>query len=133
MLATKESTRLLQTMSDDADSAMTAGGREHVNGAFETIERMRVAVHRDLKGLVILIAAGFTSRHGLVPLLITTECKKNPEMSFGSNISRASRAAISESLYVAAQLGGRSIGGGFGSINRSSDGTDGATSLLARI
>jgi hypothetical protein len=67
MLATKESTCLLQTMSDDPDSAMTTGWCEHVDGAFETIEGMRVSVHRDLKSLVILIAAGFTGCHGWFP------------------------------------------------------------------
>ena len=66
MLATKESTCLLQTMSDDPDSAMTTGWCEHVDGAFETIEGMRISVHRDLKSLVVLISAGFTGCHGLV-------------------------------------------------------------------
>jgi hypothetical protein len=66
MLATKESTCFLQAMSDDPDSAMTTGWCEHVDGAFETIEGMRVSVHGDLKSLVVLIAAGFTGCHGLV-------------------------------------------------------------------
>ncbi|MCK1713077.1 MULTISPECIES: hypothetical protein [unclassified Bradyrhizobium] len=67
MLATEKGTRLLQAVSDDTDSTMIAGRRERVNGAFEAIERMRFAVHRDLKGLVIIIAAGFTCRHDLSP------------------------------------------------------------------
>jgi hypothetical protein len=63
MLATKKGTRLLQAVPDDADSAMIAGRCERMNGALEAIEGMRLAVHRDLKGLVVVIAAGFTCSH----------------------------------------------------------------------
>ena len=65
MLATKESAGLLKAMPDDADSAVIAGWRERMNGAFEAIIGMRLAVHRDLKRLVVVIAAGFTCSHDL--------------------------------------------------------------------
>jgi hypothetical protein len=73
MLATKKGTRLLQAVPDDADSAMIAGRCERMNGALEAIEGMRLAVHRDLKGLVIVIAAGFTCSHDVRPSLMYIE------------------------------------------------------------
>ncbi len=63
MLATKESAGLLKAMPDDADSAMIASWCERMNGAFEAIKGMRLAAHRDLKRLVVVIAAGFTCSH----------------------------------------------------------------------
>jgi len=57
-------------VSDDADTAMIAGRRERVNGAFEAVERMRLAVHRDLKRLVVVIAASFARSHNVTFLLI---------------------------------------------------------------
>src|SRR5437588_12770540 len=65
MLATKKRAGLLEAMPDDADSAVIAGWRERMNGAFEAIIGMRLAVHRDLKRLVVVIAAGFTCSHDL--------------------------------------------------------------------
>lgn len=69
MIATEKSTRLLQSVPDDADTAMSAGRRERMNGALETIEGVRPAVHCDLEGLVIVIAAGFTGSHDIHPHL----------------------------------------------------------------
>jgi hypothetical protein len=63
MLATKQCAGLLEAMPDDADSAMIAGWRERMNGAFEAIKGMRLAVHRVLRGFVVVIAAGFTCSH----------------------------------------------------------------------
>ena len=42
---------------------MIAGRRECVNGAFEAVERVRLAAHRDLKRLVVVVAAGFALTH----------------------------------------------------------------------
>jgi hypothetical protein len=42
---------------------MLACRRQGVNCALETIERVRFAVHHNLKRLVIVIAAGFACRH----------------------------------------------------------------------
>ena len=74
MLATKESAGLLKAMPDDADSAVIAGWRERMNGAFEAIIGMRLAVHRDLKRLVVVIAAGFTCSHECPPSPICRGC-----------------------------------------------------------
>ena len=63
MLATKECAGLLEAMPHDADSAMIAGWCERMNGAFEAIKGMRLAAHRDLKGFVVVVAAGFTCSH----------------------------------------------------------------------
>ena len=50
-------------MPDDANSAMIAGWCERMDGAFEAIKGMRLAAHRDLKRLVVVVAAGFTRSH----------------------------------------------------------------------
>ena len=63
MLAAEKGARLLQAVPDDASAAMIAGRRERVYGAFEAVERMRFAVHRDLKGLVVVVAASFARSH----------------------------------------------------------------------
>ena len=63
MLATKKRAGLLEAMPHDADSAMIAGWCERMNGAFEAIKGMRLAAHRDLKGFVVVVAAGFTCSH----------------------------------------------------------------------
>ena len=65
MLATVKCAALLQAMPDDADSAMIAGWCERMNGAFEAVKGMRLAAHRHLKCLVVVIAAGFTCSHDL--------------------------------------------------------------------
>jgi hypothetical protein len=41
---------LLQAMADDADAAVLPGRRQRVDRAFNAVERVRLAVHRDLKG-----------------------------------------------------------------------------------
>ena len=65
MLAAITGAGLLQSVPDDADAAMIAGRRERMNGTLETIERMRLAIHCDLKGLVIVVAARFTCSHDI--------------------------------------------------------------------
>jgi hypothetical protein len=54
---------LFKAVSDDARSAMLARRRQGMNCALETIERVRFAVHHNLKSLVIVIAASFACRH----------------------------------------------------------------------
>src|SRR5262249_19368960 len=54
----------LQPVTDDADAAMLTGRRQRVDRAFEAVERVGRAVHLYLKGLVVVVAAGFASRHG---------------------------------------------------------------------
>src|SRR5258707_15806985 len=65
VLAAVKRTRLLQAVPDDARSAMIAGRRERVDGAFEAVERMRLPVHGDLKRLVVVVTAGFAGSHGV--------------------------------------------------------------------
>ncbi|HTO03739.1 MAG TPA: hypothetical protein VL069_08555 [Opitutus sp.] len=50
-------------VSDDADAAVLAGGRERVDRAFETIEHMRDVVPTDFETLVVIVSANFTGRH----------------------------------------------------------------------
>src|SRR4051812_46303099 len=63
---------LLQTVTGDLHAARCAFGRKRVNGAFETVEGMRRAVHHDLEGLVVVVAAGLASGHD--GLLQCCEC-----------------------------------------------------------
>ena len=63
MLATIKAARLLHAVPHDPDSAVIAGRCERMNGALEAVVGMRLAVHRDLKGLVVVVAAGFTCSH----------------------------------------------------------------------
>ncbi|HEX6573452.1 MAG TPA: hypothetical protein VF042_00655 [Gemmatimonadaceae bacterium] len=42
---------------------MTARRGERVNGAFERIEGVRVAIHRHGEGLVVIVAANLALRH----------------------------------------------------------------------
>jgi len=37
---------------------------------FEAVERMRLAIHGDVKSLVVVVATGFTCRHERVPNLV---------------------------------------------------------------
>jgi hypothetical protein len=52
-----------QTMANDADTTGGAYRRKGMKCALEAVEMVRSAVHDDLKGLVIMISAGFTSGH----------------------------------------------------------------------
>src|SRR5215475_3159963 len=63
MLAAEEGAVLLEPVADDADAAVLAGRRQRVDRAFETVEGVGGAVHADLKRLVVVVSAGFTSRH----------------------------------------------------------------------
>ena len=49
----------LDAVANDFTAAMTAFGREHMNGALEAVEIMRNSVHQNFQGLVILIATTF--------------------------------------------------------------------------
>jgi hypothetical protein len=62
MRATEKRAASLDPVADDPAPAVIALGRQHVNGAFEAIEIMRDAVHHDLDGFVIFVAATFARR-----------------------------------------------------------------------
>jgi len=63
MLAAVEGTCLLEAVPDDARTTMIAGRRKCVNGTFKTVERVRLATHRYLKRLVIVVTAIIAFRH----------------------------------------------------------------------
>jgi hypothetical protein len=63
MGAAKEGAGDLDAVPDDRAIAMLAMGRQGMDGAFEAIEVMRVAVDDDLDGFVIFISADFTAHH----------------------------------------------------------------------
>jgi hypothetical protein len=63
VLAAEKGTCLLEAVSNDASAAMIAGRRERVDGAFEAVERVGLAVHRYLKCLVVVVATGFAHSH----------------------------------------------------------------------
>ena len=73
VIAAEKDARLLQAMPEDAGATMIAGRRERVDGAFEAVERMRLAVHRDLKRLVVVVAASFARSHDVTFLLMCRE------------------------------------------------------------
>jgi hypothetical protein len=50
-------------MADYFASAMLAFGSQRLDGAFEAIEQMRFAIHRNFERLVIVISTTFTSSH----------------------------------------------------------------------
>src|SRR5262249_35637137 len=64
VLTAEERAVLLQPVPDDMDAAVLAGRCQRVDRAFEAVEGVRRAVHAHLKRLVVIVAAGFTSRHG---------------------------------------------------------------------
>src|SRR5512140_1866779 len=51
----------LDAVADDPAAAMGANGSERVNGAFERVESVRLAVDLDRKGLVVIISADFAN------------------------------------------------------------------------
>jgi hypothetical protein len=61
------------TMAEDAAATVFARRGKRLNGAFKAIERMRGTTLRDLKGFIVLVAAGFTLCHGaLLPVIVRT-------------------------------------------------------------
>jgi hypothetical protein len=63
----------LDAVADDATAAVCARRGERLDGTFKAIECVRFASRRDLKGLIVLVAAGFAPRHSdLLPLMAET-------------------------------------------------------------
>ena len=56
-------------MANDPDSTGRADRRQRMNRAFEAVETVGLPAYDNLKSLVIVIAAGFTSGHRAAPSL----------------------------------------------------------------
>src|SRR5437660_6388254 len=53
---------------EDPAAAMIARRRQRLDGAFEAVKRMRLAVHDDVERLVVVVPAGFALWHGSAPI-----------------------------------------------------------------
>ncbi len=58
----------LDPMAKNPTATVAASGRQSLDGTLKAIKAMRGSSHHDLKGLVIVIAAGFAPSHGDTPL-----------------------------------------------------------------
>jgi hypothetical protein len=64
VVATEYSPVAFETMADDAHTAMRTDGRQHMDRALETVERVGFARgHRHLKRLVVVVAACIAFSH----------------------------------------------------------------------
>jgi hypothetical protein len=60
----EELTRRLHAVTDDAAATMAALGSQRMDGAFEAVEGVPLAMgERDLESLVVLVAANFAGSH----------------------------------------------------------------------
>jgi hypothetical protein len=50
-------------VADHSAAAMRASRGQRVNGAFETVEEMPLALHRDFEAFIVIVSADFTLRH----------------------------------------------------------------------
>jgi hypothetical protein len=57
----------LHSVADDAASTVRAGRRQGLDGALEAIEDVRSVVDHDSERLLVLIPAGLTSAHTILP------------------------------------------------------------------
>jgi hypothetical protein len=86
-------------VADDAATAVVALGGEGVNGAFKTVEGVRLIVHDDDKCFVVGVATDFTSSHERSPVPIDmlggVNCKNRAvtgsKFSRGQFVGRASK------------------------------------------
>ncbi len=53
----------LHSVSDNPAAAVRAGGRQRLNRTFKRIKCMRLAPDKNLKGLIVVVSAGFTNWH----------------------------------------------------------------------
>src|ERR1039457_7403408 len=72
--ATKYLARGFHAVTDDLSSASIALGRHRVDGAFETVEDVGLAVPSDLKGLVVIVSAVFAPGHDFSSALLFRSC-----------------------------------------------------------
>jgi len=60
---TEESSVVFDAVTDDPAAAVSALWRQGMNGAFERVEYVSFAFHRDGERFVVIVAADFTFRH----------------------------------------------------------------------
>src|SRR5438067_4511097 len=93
VLAAEEGALLLEPMPDDADAAMGAGRRQRVDRALEAVESVSDAVLGDLKRLVVIVAAGFTSLHDTPPHSLVELCGYRQRWARSSGAARGPSGA----------------------------------------
>jgi hypothetical protein len=69
VFAAEEGAFLLKTVTNDTDAAMRTRRRQGMDGAFEAIERMSLAVLDYLKGLVVIIPTRLAYCHDITSLI----------------------------------------------------------------
>ena len=70
VLATEERAFLFEPVADYVNAAMPASWSECVDRTFEAVKGVRSAVHDHLKGLVVIVSAGFASCHKGLPFAV---------------------------------------------------------------
>src|SRR5262245_25628452 len=75
VVAAEELAASLQPVADDPDAAGCAMRGQRLDRAFETVISMRLAVFDHLEGFIVVVAAGFTSRHGAASKLLAPATK----------------------------------------------------------
>jgi hypothetical protein len=70
MFAAIELIMIFQTVAYNARATVFARRRQLPDRAFEAVKGMCFAIHHDLKGLVVIVAASFTDRHDITSGLI---------------------------------------------------------------
>ena len=63
MIAAIKGTPLFKAVTDDAGSTMLTGRSQGVDRTFETVKRVRLAIHDDLERLVVVVAASLARGH----------------------------------------------------------------------
>ena len=57
---------VLRPMPQDPATAVIAGWRERMDGTLKAVEDVSRSAESDVKGLVVIVAADFTSFHGVL-------------------------------------------------------------------
>jgi hypothetical protein len=70
VLAAEEGAFLFKPVADYVNAAMPASWSECVDRAFEAVKRVGSAVRDHLKGLVVIVSAGFASCHNGLPFAV---------------------------------------------------------------
>lgn len=70
MFAAEEGARLLEAVTDDAGPAMRARRCQRMDRAFEAVKDVRLTIVNHLKGLVVIIPAGFADCHDSLALTV---------------------------------------------------------------